>query len=94
MVHHNHNHNHITPMLSAFIPQYGLYAAFAGSIVYVFFGSVKEVSLGPTSLMAFLTLTYTFEKPIEYVFILAFLCGCVELLMGIFRLGNLFISYL
>lgn len=39
--------------------------------------------------MAFLTLTYTFEKPIEYVFILAFLCGCVELLMGVFKLGFL-----
>ena len=67
--------------------QYGLYAAFVGSIVYVFFGTVKEVSIGPTSLMALLTIQFTYDKPVEYVIVLAFLCGCVELLMGLFKLG-------
>lgn len=58
-----------------------------GSIVYVFFGTVKEVSIGTSSLMAILTLQFTIGKPIEYVILLTFLCGCVELLMGIFKLG-------
>lgn len=67
---------------------YGLYSAFMGSIVYIFLGTVKEVSIGPTSLMSIITVSYTYEKPIEYVFIMTFICGCVEMLMGVFRLGN------
>jgi solute carrier family 26 (sodium-independent sulfate anion transporter), member 11 len=67
---------------------YGLYSAFMGSIVYVFLGTVREVSIGPTSLMSIITVSYTYEKPIEYVFIMTFICGCIEMLMGIFRLGN------
>lgn len=67
---------------------YGLYSAFMGSIVYTILGTVKEVSIGPTSLMSIITVSYTYEKPIEYVFIMTFICGCVEMLMGIFRLGN------
>jgi solute carrier family 26 (sodium-independent sulfate anion transporter), member 11 len=67
--------------------QYGLYAAFMGSLIYVFVGTVKEVSIGPTSLMALLTVQYTFGKPVEFVIVLGFLAGCVELLMGIFKLG-------
>lgn len=38
--------------------------------------------------MALLTLQYTTDKPPEYVVVLAFLAGCVELLMGILRLGE------
>jgi solute carrier family 26 (sodium-independent sulfate anion transporter), member 11 len=68
-------------------PQYGLYSAFVGSLVYVVFGTVREVSIGPTSLMSIVTITYTFEKPIEYVFVLTFISGAVELLMGVFKLG-------
>lgn len=58
--------------------------------MYVFFGTIKEVSIGPTSLMALLTLQYTIDKPPEYAIVLAFLAGCIELLMGILRLGKLF----
>lgn len=56
--------------------------------MYVFFGTIKEVSIGPTSLMALLTLQYTRDKPPEYAVVLAFMAGCVELLMGILRLGE------
>ncbi|XP_050076386.1 sodium-independent sulfate anion transporter-like [Anopheles maculipalpis] len=69
--------------------QYGLYAAFMGSLVYVFFGTVREVSIGPTSLMSLLTLQYTAGRPLQYVIVLAFTSGLVELAMGIFRLGFL-----
>lgn len=67
--------------------QYGLYSAFMGSLVYVVLGTVKEVSIGPTSLMSIITISYTFEKPVEYVIVLTFLAGCVEFLMGVFKLG-------
>lgn len=69
--------------------QYGLYSSFVGSLVYVLFGTVKEVSIGPTSLMSIITVSYTHEKPVEYVIIMTFVCGCVEFLMGVFKLGFL-----
>lgn len=67
--------------------QYGLYSAFMGSFVYVILGTVKEVSIGPTSLMSIITVSYTYEKPVEYVVIMTFVCGCVEFVMGVFKLG-------
>lgn len=74
--------------LAGLSSQYGLYAAFIGSYVYVIFGSVKQVSIGPTSLMALLVLPLTAGKPIEYVFVLAFIAGCIELLMGVLKMGK------
>lgn len=67
--------------------QYGLYSAFMGSIVYMLLGTVKEVSIGPTSLMSIITVSYTFDKPVEYPILMTFVCGCVEFLMGVFKLG-------
>lgn len=67
--------------------QYGLYSAFVGCIVYMLLGTVKEVSIGPTSLMSIITVSYTFDKPVEYVILMTFVCGCVEFLMGVFNLG-------
>lgn len=63
---------------------------FTGSLVYVFFGTIKEVSIGPTSLMSILTLQYTIGKPPEYAVLLSFLVGVVELLMGILQLSEYF----
>ena len=54
------------------------------------FGSVKEASIGPTSLMALLTLQYTIDKPIEFVIILTLFSGFVEFLMGAINLGKQF----
>ncbi|CAH2036865.1 unnamed protein product, partial [Iphiclides podalirius] len=69
--------------------QYGLYSAFIGTMLYVFLGTVKEVSIGPTSLMALLTLQTCRGLPIDFVILLTFLSGCVVLLMGLLRLGFL-----
>ncbi|KAL5285458.1 hypothetical protein ACFFRR_007277 [Megaselia abdita] len=60
-----------------------------GSFVYVIFGSIAQVSIGPTSLMAILTLQFTSHLSVQFVIALAFLAGVVELLMGIFKLGFL-----
>ncbi|KAK5640923.1 hypothetical protein RI129_009470 [Pyrocoelia pectoralis] len=70
-------------------PHYGLYSSFMGAFVYTFFGTIKEVSIGPTSLMALLTLSYTKGLPIEFVILLCFLCGWVQFIMGVFKLGFL-----
>jgi sodium-independent sulfate anion transporter 11 len=59
-----------------------------GGFIYMTFGTVKQVSMGPTSLMALLTYEYTKNLTQEYVVLLTFMCGIVEMLMGLFKLGK------
>lgn len=33
-------------------PQYGLYSAFMGCFVYIFFGTAKDITFGPTAIMS------------------------------------------
>nr|XP_055245281.1 sodium-independent sulfate anion transporter isoform X3 [Gorilla gorilla gorilla] len=75
-------------------PQYGLYSAFMGCFVYFFLGTSRDVTLGPTAIMSLLVSFYTFHEP-AYAVLLAFLSGCIQLAMGVLRLGFLldFISY-
>lgn len=56
--------------------------------MYVLLGTVKEVSIGPTSLMALFTLQVCRGLPVEFVVLLTFLSGCVVLAMGLLRLGH------
>ncbi|XP_076234572.1 sodium-independent sulfate anion transporter [Calliopsis andreniformis] len=74
--------------LAGLTPQYGLYSAFAGSFVYIFFGTCSEVNIGPTALISLLTYTYARGIP-EYAVLLCFLSGCVTIVLGILRLGFL-----
>ncbi|XP_045477388.1 sodium-independent sulfate anion transporter-like [Harmonia axyridis] len=69
--------------------QYGLYTAFVGSFTYILFGSIKQVSIGPTSLLAMLSFTYLEGYSVDFVIFLTFLAGCVELAMGLLNLGFL-----
>ncbi|XP_029176003.1 sodium-independent sulfate anion transporter-like [Nylanderia fulva] len=73
--------------LAGLTAQYGLYSCFVGGFLYIFFGTIKEVSIGPSSLMALVTLQYTRDLPIDFVVLLCFLAGCVEFLMGMLNLG-------
>nr|XP_003706252.1 PREDICTED: sodium-independent sulfate anion transporter-like isoform X1 [Megachile rotundata]XP_012147521.1 PREDICTED: sodium-independent sulfate anion transporter-like isoform X1 [Megachile rotundata] len=75
--------------LAGLTAQYGLYTCLMGGFVYLFFGTIKEVSIGPSSLMSLLTLEYTRNLPVDFVVLFSFLAGCVELLMGVLRLGFL-----
>ena len=74
--------------LAGLTPQYGLYSAFAGSFVYIVFGTCREVNIGPTALISLLTYTYARGVP-EYAVLLCFLSGCVTIVLGILRLGFL-----
>ncbi|CAG9136605.1 unnamed protein product [Plutella xylostella] len=67
----------------------GLYSSFVGTLVYVLFGTVKEVSIGPTSLMALLTLQVCRGLPLEYVTLLTLLSGVVVSVMGLLQMGFL-----
>nr|XP_050844484.1 sodium-independent sulfate anion transporter-like isoform X2 [Vespula vulgaris] len=75
--------------LAGLTAQYGLYSSFLGGFIYLLLGTTKEVSIGPTSLMSLLTMEYTHDMPIDFVVLLTFLAGCVELTMGLLNLGFL-----
>ncbi|XP_053423839.1 sodium-independent sulfate anion transporter isoform X2 [Nycticebus coucang] len=80
--------------VAGLLPQYGLYSAFMGCFVYLFLGTSRDVTLGPTAIMSLLVSFYTFHKP-AYAVLLAFLSGCIQLAMGFLHLGFLldFISF-
>lgn len=59
-----------------------------GNFIYLFLGTIKEVSIGPSSLMSLLTLEYTRNMPVDFIVLFCFIAGCVELLMGVFQLGS------
>lgn len=75
--------------LAGLEPQYGLYSAFMGAMVYIVFGSCKDITIGPTALMALMTHEYVQGRNADFAILLAFLCGCLQLLMAFLRLGVL-----
>ncbi|ENN75938.1 hypothetical protein HUJ04_007466 [Dendroctonus ponderosae] len=70
-------------------PQYGLYGSFIGAIVYIFFGSCKDVPMGPTAISALLTFQSIKGMGPEHAVLLCFFTGLVQFVMGIFGLGFL-----
>ncbi|XP_050321114.1 sodium-independent sulfate anion transporter [Bactrocera neohumeralis] len=77
-------------LLAGLPARYGLCSAFLGSFVYLIFGSINKVIIGPTSLVALVSLQFTVGKPIEFAILLTFLTGVVELIMGSLRVGVIF----
>ncbi|CAG0895126.1 unnamed protein product [Darwinula stevensoni] len=74
--------------------QYGLYSGFIGCFVYLFFGSVKDVTVGPTAIICLVlgqfVNSHAFgDQYVEYAILLCFLTGIVELILGITRLAYL-----
>lgn len=70
-------------------PQYGLYSAFMGCFVYILFGSVTAVTVGPTALLAAMTQPFVSGKSPDFAVLLTFLYGVVEFGLGILNLGFL-----
>ena len=75
-------------------PEYGLYSAFMGCFMYCVFGSVKDITIGPTAIMAIMTgdVFKDGDKAIYgryYAVLLAFTTGVLVLLFGLFQLGFL-----
>merc|ERR1719291_1624021 len=69
-------------------PQYGLYSAFMGCFVYCAFGSCKDITIGPTAIMALMTSVHAQYGP-QYAVLLTFLSGIIILLCGLLQLGFL-----
>ncbi|XP_043280245.1 sodium-independent sulfate anion transporter [Venturia canescens] len=76
-------------ILAGLEPQYGLYSAFMGAIVYVVFGSCKDITIGPTALMAIMTHEYVQGRSPDFAILLAFLSGCLQLVMACLHLDVL-----
>lgn len=78
--------------LAGLEPQYGLYSAFVGGVVYALLGGCREVTIGPTALLALMTSRHTGlgngSGP-QFAILLCFLSGVVELLMALLKLGAL-----
>ncbi|EEB10996.1 sulfate transporter, putative [Pediculus humanus corporis] len=75
--------------LAGLEPQYGLYSAFMGCFVYAIFGSCKDITIGPTALMALMTYQQVIDKNVDFAILLCFLSGCVQIIMSILHLGVL-----
>ncbi|KAL0841788.1 hypothetical protein ABMA28_014043 [Loxostege sticticalis] len=69
-------------------PEYGMYASLTSGFVYIIFGSCKDVTVGPTAIIASMIAKYA-SCSIDYAVLAGFLTGVIILLMGIFRLGFL-----
>lgn len=60
------------------------------------FGSCKDITIGPTAIMALMTQKYVESHGPDFAVLLAFLSGVVIFIFGILRLGkyiNLFICF-
>ncbi|XP_076340331.1 sodium-independent sulfate anion transporter-like isoform X2 [Tachypleus tridentatus] len=69
--------------------QYGLYTAFMGCFMYIIFGSCKDLTIGPTAIMSIIVSEHVHVGGITYSVLLTFLCGSIQLLMGLLNLGFL-----
>lgn len=78
--------------LAGLEPQYGLYSSFVGGIVYALLGSCRQVTIGPTALLALMTSRHTgfgLDSGPAYGILLCLISGVVELAMAILKLGAL-----
>ncbi|XP_041379527.1 LOW QUALITY PROTEIN: sodium-independent sulfate anion transporter-like, partial [Gigantopelta aegis] len=77
--------------------QYGLYSSFMGVFVYTFFGTSKDVTLGPTAILSLLTASVinsnanenNLEANVPMAVLLTLLSGLIQFTLGILNLGFL-----
>lgn len=83
-------------LLAGLPPIYGLYAGILPLLLYSFFGTSRQLSVGPVALVSLLILTGVgqFAEPgsaqfISYAITTALIAGIIQVLLGVFRLGFL-----
>ncbi|XP_071964429.1 sodium-independent sulfate anion transporter-like [Antedon mediterranea] len=74
--------------------QHGLYAAALGGFIYCILGMSRDISIGPTAIMSLLVSGYGVALADDpetndptYAILLAFFCGLIQFVMGVFHLG-------
>ena len=81
--------------LAGLPPQYGLFAAFLPPMLAAIFGSSRQLATGPVAVVSLMTalavapLATNMNDFILYAILLAFMVGCVQLTLGMLRLGVL-----
>ncbi|XP_033319882.1 sodium-independent sulfate anion transporter-like isoform X1 [Bombus bifarius] len=70
-------------------PEYGLYASFMASFLYIIFGSCTSITIGPTAIMATMVQPLVTKYNADVAVLLTFLKGCIIALLGFFHLGFL-----
>nr|XP_023026251.1 sodium-independent sulfate anion transporter-like [Leptinotarsa decemlineata] len=53
------------------------------------FGSIKDITIGPTALMALMTYQQVIDRNVDYAILLCFLSGIVQIVMAVLHLGVL-----
>ncbi|KAG6442123.1 hypothetical protein O3G_MSEX002209 [Manduca sexta] len=76
-------------LIAGLPPEHGLYASLTSGVVYVFFGSCYNVTVGPTAILAAMTARYVSNYSIDFAILAAFLSGVMILVMGVLHLGFL-----
>ena len=83
-------------LLAGLPPIYGLYAGIVPLLLYAFFGSSRQLSVGPVALVSLLVLAGVgqFAEPKSELFITlaittALIAGIIQVILGAFRLGFL-----
>lgn len=71
-----------------FFFQYGLYASFMASFVYIVFGSCKSITIGPTAIMATMVQPLVSKYGPDMAILLSFLKGCMIAILGLLHLGE------
>ena len=69
--------------------EYGLFSSFMGVFMYTIFGTSKDVTIGPTSILSLMTATYNVPHCADTAVALSLYTGIILLTMGLFRLGFL-----
>ncbi|XP_025414085.1 sodium-independent sulfate anion transporter-like [Sipha flava] len=73
--------------LAGLDPLFGLYSACFGGLMYIIFGSVRQITIGPASVVALLTFNYVNPAFPTTAVILCFVSGIVEVVCGFLHLG-------
>ena len=81
-------------LIAGLPPIYGLYTALIPQIVYVLFGTARQVAIGPVAMDSLIVATGVStlalvgsESYIAIAILLALVVGVIQLLMGVLRLG-------
>ncbi|PWY80746.1 sulfate transporter [Aspergillus sclerotioniger CBS 115572] len=75
--------------------EYGLYSSFMGVLIYWFFATSKDITIGPVAVMSTLVGTIIIDVQAKYPGVeattiaqaLAIICGAITTFIGLFRLG-------
>jgi SulP family sulfate permease len=83
-------------LLAGLPPVMGLYASTVPLLVYAFFGSSRQLAVGPVAMISLLVFAGiskltepASEQYLGFVFLLALIVGVTQFAMGLFRVGAL-----